>query len=662
MDTENVKKKKIGRPKKRSTESVAVNEENVETLRMTQKSDNLTLSDLTNQYKKVFQTIAYGDSYTKGKYGYLSHTAACYNQLNPFLQNQRLKNLYTSAKTYNKADIMTFTQDPGSHESDIRGLGWSQSGSQQIYYNILRRACDIPLYKYYVIPEKLEFARYSKSDFENEYKLVNQWLQVFDVPTTLKTMALQIKREGKQSYLLRNKITTQGTEKEVNFVTLQKMPTDWVKITGIGQLGYTISFNMMYFMNIANCPARFGPFIEKAWADLIEKGVVIRKNIEGTGLTGQDSYELNTQNAFNYSFTYQGQIFKSILETRLEGKGRACSYFFWLEMPWDICFTFGSDNSNPWVAPDTMGLLQQLQELSDYSQLAGLIASTPLTAVLTGEIETITGARAGKNESIFSPEIIRGYQDMFNSATSTNVEAWMWPAKNIKLQQLNADVNSSDITTKATQNFVTNSGEGGLTITADKPNVSQVKTAQLLAASQQEYVTLQFARVLNFIINNKLGFNFKWKLNLWGDIFSFENEKKFLKEMVAGGAVFFLPKLLSAEDLTLNDTKAIVDMIKSLDFYKDLQTFTALSSQNMKNTTDSTITQSVGRPPLDESDIENDATAKSREAGDNTAENRMYSAIDKHICPICGADIEDDEVICEECRESILERTNEKGE
>ena len=75
---------------------------------------------------------------------------------------------------------------------------------------------------------------------------------------------------------------------------------------------------------------------------------------------------------------------------------------FWLRIPDDICFTFASDNSTPWVVPDTIGLLQKLQELSDYGKLAGLIASTPLTAVLTGEIESISSPRAGKNESRIS--------------------------------------------------------------------------------------------------------------------------------------------------------------------------------------------------------------------------------------------------------------------
>ena len=216
--------------------------------------------------------------------------------------------------------------------------------------------------------------------------------------------------------------------------------------------------------------------------------------------TESGGYKFNPEKAKDYKFKFNNQEYTSIMESTT---GKTVNYLFWLRMPYDICYTFGSDNSQPWVAPDTMGLMLKLQELTDYGQLAGLIASTPLTAVLTGEIEPIQNARAGKNESIFDPGVLQGYMDQFNAATSTNVEAWLWPAKNIKLQQLSSDVNSSEIISTATENFVESAGEGGLTITTSKPNVSQVKTAQLLAASQQNYVTLQFEHVMNFILQHK---------------------------------------------------------------------------------------------------------------------------------------------------------------
>ena len=646
MAEELKKKNKIGRPKKNADEKLeVVDEQSVQTLDMSKKDSAsiITIDDMRQEYRNTYSKILSAAGYYPNSYSPITNIISTYTKLNPFLQNQRLKELYTNPNTYEKPEISNFIQNPGASEYQLRSLSWSQSGAQQIYYNILRRAGDIPQYFYYVSPDLFDDSKkYQNEDFKDEDRLVHNWLSTFNVPTTLKTMALQIKREGKQSYLLRNKFVGVGKSKETAFATLQKLPTDWIKITGIGQLGYTVSFNLMYFLNIATLPSDFGEFIEKAWADVIGKGIV---NIDERNIKNS---KIDFNKLKGYNFAYKGDNYTLTVETKREGRTRIPSYLLWIRMPWDICFTFGSDNSNPWVVPDTMGLLQKLQELSDYGELAGLIASTPLSAVLTGEIETIKDPRAGKNESVFSPEVIQGYQDCFNAVTSTNVEAWMFPAQNIKLQQLNADVNGSDILTKATQNFITNSGEGGLTITTEKPNVSQVKTAQLLAASKEKYVTLQFERALNFIINHKLGFKYKWTLHIWGDIFSTENEKKYLKELVAGGATFLLPKLASAEGISMRETKALMEYIKSLDFYKDFSTWTSVAREEDAEQEE----KSVGRPPLEDSDVENDATAASKEAGDNTVDNRDTFSTK---CPICHGDKEEGQLVCDECAERIAE-------
>ena len=296
-------------------------------------------------------------------------------------------------------------------------------------------------------------------------------------------------------------------------------------------------------------------------------------------------------------------------------------------MPYDICYTFGSDNSHPWMAPDTMGLMLKMQELTDYCQLAGLIASTPLTAVLTGEIEPIANPRAGKNESIFTPEVIQGMQDKFNAITSTNVEAFLWPAKNIKLQQLSADVNSSDIISTATSNFLESAGEGGLTIATEKPNVAQITAAKLLAASQQDYVTIQFQKVMNFILQHKIGLKLRWKIKIWGNIFTIENEKKYLKEIVANGNIALLPKLMSAEGISIRDTKALTSYVKSFKFYDDFMTYTQLKASELASGESEVVDEEgnpVGRPPIDDGDVENENTAASKEAGSNTSDNREY--------------------------------------
>ena len=616
--------KKAGRPKNVPVEDVEVNEKDTERLDMAKKPSDDIVEDLTKQWKSLFNKISYAS-----KIEGVSAVLDKWNKLNPFLQNQRIKNIYTQARRYGKANITEFLADPANSESQLRSLGWANSSSQQIYYNILRRSADIPKYNYYKIPDLLEDGKkYSDSSFKFEDKLTDEWLEEFNIPNTFKTMALEIKREGKSSYLLRNKIIGEGKQKRVDWCTLQKLPTEWIKITGRGELGFTVSFNFMYFLNIANSPSFFGEYFEEVWHDLLDRGIV-KKNEKS------EEYELNKDLAKNYKFSYGGKEYSSTLEF-VKGRRRTEEYLFWVKLPFDICYTFGSDNSNPWVAPDTMGLMLKLQELTDYGTLAGLIASTPLTSVLTGEIEPIPNPRAGKDESIFNPETVRGMMDQFNMATSTNIECWLFPAKNIKLQQLNSDVNSSDIINTATDNFITSSGDAGLTVTTNKPNVAQVNVAKQLAASQQEYVTLQFEKVINFILQHKLGFSYRWKIRIWGDIFNQENETKLLKEMVASGNIAVLPKLMSSQRMSMRDTKAFAEYIKTLDFYKEFMQYTQQSKHDMdmesaehnaELTAESEEEEDesgnpVGRPGADENNVDNDSTAQVIENGTNTKEGR----------------------------------------
>ena len=614
MSEEKIIAKKAGRPKKvKKAEDTALNETGQERLDMDKRQqtesqeDYVSIEEVTKAWNTTLKKIG-------TMYDYSSTTTSMqkWNNLNPFLQNQRIKDIYTRAKRYSKGSISEFLASPGNYEKELRSLAWANSSSQQIYYNILRRSCDVPLYKYFFTPD-VE-SDFSSDKFDNDERFLQHWTELLNIADTFKTIAMEVKREGKSSYLLRNKFEGEGKSKEPTFVTLQKLPTDWIKITSKGQLGYVVSFNLMYFMNIANSPSRFGDFIEEAWNNLVDNEIVEKmKDKEGNFY----KYEFHPEKAYGHTFSYANEEYSTILE-KARGKD---NYMFWIKMPWDICYTFGSDNSHPWATPDTMGLMLKLQELTDYGQLAGLIASTPLTAVLTGEIETVPQPRAGKNESVFNPEVIEGYMTQFNQATSTNIEAWMWPAKNIKLQQLSSDVNSSDIISTATENFIESAGEGGLTIVDTKPNVAMVKTAQLLSEAQQEYVTIQFNKVLNFIIQHKLGLTYHWKITLWGGIFTFDSEKKHLKEIVANGNIALLPKLMSAEGISMRDTKAITDYIKSKNFYKDFKTYTqdAQAAQKEKQTSQT----GAGRPALDDGDIENDATAASRDRGDNTSDNRI---------------------------------------
>ena len=586
-------KKTRGRPKKKEP----ILNESSETLLMSEEKQKVTLADLQDGYRKIYQQMsqfADGSQAAMPVFGTL-------NSLNPFLQNERLKMINTLPSKRSKEEIVQALQAPQSSEQTLRASSWALAATQYLYYKILREACDIPVYKYYKVPELLDADEYKSKAFKEEDELVDEWLEVFGVARTLKQKAMEVKRDGKSTYLVRSSITEDG---HVNYATLEKLPTQYVKLTGIGQHGYIASFNMMLFMNPAFSPKQYSEYIQNVWDQMMEQGVV--------GRTAEGVMKFMPSAAQKFKYNYKGKD----MAVNWETKDR--TYLFWVQLPQEICYTFASDNSHAWVVPDTASLFLNLQELTDYSALAGLIASTPLTAILTGEAEYVDNAQPGKTQTKINPEILKGLQDAFNAMTSTNTEAFFAPLKNIQLLSLPNTVNSNEMVSSAIKNFITTSGEGGIIIASDKPSIAQVKGAQLLAESQYDFVTRQFEDALNTIINKLLGLKYHWKIRLWGGIYTMENEKKFLKEAVMAGDKFLMPKLLSSEDLTVRDAHAISGYIDSLEIYDELEKV-ALVGANPEDE----ATNPVGRPKLDENDVENDATAASIDAGNNISENKM---------------------------------------
>ena len=645
-------KKKRGRPKASASEPERVIDDSTKGPLMMEDKDESSIEELSSRWQKTFTNIM-----TLSNRGVdVSEYIYAWNRANPFIQNQRVKNLSTHGVTYSKEQLARFAANPASSEVALRGAAMTASSSQQIFYNILRRASDVPLYNHFVIPELLDGeGDYDKDAFRTEAKLVDDWFDTFNVPNSLKTIALQVKREGKCSYIFRNRFSGAGKSKRTDYAIFEKLPTDWIKITGIGQLGYTVSFDFSYFLQVGNDPAFFGEFFVKAWNDMMASGLIVE------GRNGKKQFDL--AKAKGYRFEWGQSMITTMIESRLVN-GIEQRYIFWVTLPFDLAYTFASDNSTPFVAPDTTGLLQKLQELTDYGTLAGLIASTPLTAVLTGEAEFVEGARPNKNETKISPEVLLGLQTMFNSMTSSNVEAYFMPLKNIKLQQLSADVNSSDITTKAMKNLVAYAGEGGLTITTDKPSIAQVRAAEHLAAEQQRYVTLQIENVLNYILKHNLGFKYLWKVRIWGDIFFADDEKSLVKEQVQAGNLALLPKLMSGEGISMTDTEALTKYVSSLGIYDLFRTMTmerahVLGVEEAKASDDTgSGNGKVGRPTLPDSKVTSDSTAISKDSGANTKEGRETASMK---CPICHErHLTEGEMVCEHCLELIMDTHGEE--
>ena len=634
--------KKRGRPRKVTVdenEKILTDSVN-ETLLMEQKgaagtNGKVTINQVAESLFALYGNVLKGYN---GEWGFNS-----LNLHNPFLQNSRLKMINATPVTETPEEIAEAIKDPGCHEDELKSVSTGLSSKQYLYYKILREACDIPMYKSYFLPETLDDAgEYTSKKFRDEERFVEEWKDKLDPQTLFKRIGMEVKREGKPSYIFRQCIYEENGKKHTKYVTFQKLPTAYTKLTGIGEHGYIASFNLLIFMNPAFSPLQYPEFIRKIWADIINGGVVYRDQ--------KGNYAVDANKLAQFSYDDGGYERKGTIEVAREAASTI--YMYWVQLPQDLCFTFMSDGSNAWSVPDTIGLFSDLQELSDYSTLAGLIASSPLTAVLTGQAEFIDGAQPGQDQTKISPHTLEAFQNLFNSMVSGNVNAFFGPFKDIKLQSLPNIPNSSDIKTKAVQNFISSAGEGGLIAATEKPPVAMIKGAQKMAESQYDYVTRQIETATNTVLEKWCGCKYKWKLKLWGGIYTFDDQVKLLKELAASGATFALPKLASAFDMSLMQVRGISDYIDANKLYEKFKTLGwAQSTQNAQARSDSTQdSNGVGRTALGDDEIENDSTAQSKETGANITE--LKEDYEQHVCPMCGSDeVEDGHFLCSECEE-----------
>lgn len=467
-----------------------------------------------------------------------------------------------------------------------------------VYSNLLKVHRDIPQYFNYIVPRNVTKKELQSDDFIKEKNFVQTFTEKFDLPLTFKNVTMQVSEEGKSSYVFRS---SHDIKKGiVDFAVLQKLPPDYIKYTGYGSDSPLIcSFNFMMFLNPIYDINQWPKWMGDIWDQLLKEGIVTQKPNKNGGYT----------NVFNL---------KEPISPNHIIEGVDGSYAYWVELPQDLVWTFGSDFSSPLAIPEYVGLFADLSELESYKWLQTQTMLTNITNILTAEVPTEKDAQAGSDAAILSPEVILGLEGDCSASLNSNILPFFAPLENFKMHSVDHIPNASDITLNALRNVINTAGAGGLIATTDKPSIAMIKATQYLYESRCDYLTLQYEKFLNLIINKYLGLKYAFKCNIWGGVYSWRDEVKTLKELIQNGNIGFLPKLLSAYRMTIDDYKVQYDYVDILDIYKKEET-TSLSGQNTEKPDEK---KSVGKPPLDEGDVEDDNTAASKEQGGNVSENK----------------------------------------
>lgn len=581
---------KRGRPKKK--EAVLPNEEK-ENIVMSKKAeatsllenevgavravpDRVTTQDIQARWHSVFKNYSsLGFDTIYQKWGQYSNSLS-----NPFLQNQRVKQILSNGKKLTKEELKTVVGDPEHSEESLRSVSMALYYTNFIYQTLVQLNRHTPKYNYYATPLYVKEGDSSKKDLANDSMMVDKILKKFNPQLTLKTIATQVYAEGKCSYLVR----TSYSNKDVDFLLLQKLNSDKVKITGFGsKQQFIVSFNMAIFLDPAYSVEQYPEFIRKTWEEMMSIGIVVEDKRGRRKINPKAEIPM-------------GHI--------LESNGT--SYMYWVKLPQDLCYTFYSDGAHPNAFPDTIGLFTDLNDLDDYRWLQGNLLSKGVNSVLTAEVPLVRDPKAGSDATAISPDTILGYSDYFMNNISANIFPFFAPFEEFDLHTLENQPESMDIIYSRIRDLIATSGNSALLPITDKPSIASVKAAEALQASKNDYLTKQFEQFLNNVINENYNLKYNWRIVLHSDIFYWRDDSKMVKELVLQGATGLLPRLLSYYDQTLEDYKGSTIYLNALDV--------KLDTKNYKET------NPVGRPKLEDDEIINDNTGISNDMGNNVSE------------------------------------------
>lgn len=578
--------------------------------------ERITLDALQQRWRDVFKNY--------GSLGFDTLNRAWNDNVNflnnPFLQNNRVKQINSPVRKLTKEEMQNAVDNPEYHEDTLRSVSMGLYYTNYIYQNLIQLNRNTPKYNFYATPLYTEGPNFSKEELRKDSKRVDKILKSFNPQLTFKTVATQVNAQGKCSYLVR----TSYNKNDVDFLLLQKLNSEMVKITGFGsKQQFVASFNMIIFLEPAYDVSQYPKFIRDTWEEMIKQEIII------------EDKKTRRKKVNPRAKIPRGHI----LEGRSDG-----TYMYWVKLPQDLCYTFYSDGAHPNAFPDTIGLFTDLNDLADYRWLQGNLLSKGVNSVLTAEVPIVKDPKAGSDATVISPDTILGYQDFFAQNISANIFPFFAPFEKFELHTLENQPESMDIIYSRIRDLIATSGNSALLPITDKPSIASVKAAQSLQASKNDYLTRQFQDFLNNVINENFDLKYTWNVTLWGDVFFWRDDVKITKELVISGMHGLLPKLLSAQDQTLEDYKGST-------IYMDALDIKIKTAEEVKQ--ELAGANPVGRPKLNDTDIENDNTGTSNDQGNNVSEIKLSASIK---CAKCGRELDFHEnIICDECLQEVYE-------
>ena len=559
---------------------------------------NPKIKDVENAWKRLFAT----------KNTNIMTLLQNYNNIltnDPYLLNQRIKQLKTLPAFLNRDTIEKALINPENNEFELRTATRSMLYLTYPLYRMMMLYEGILTYRDYFLPTYVDRKEMDSPRFKSDTKFVDMWRKKLNAKKQFRRIVAEVLAEGKKAYYLRQSYDSGKGKENVDYVHFQDLPSDWYKIIKHSTESYAVvAFNFTYFWQAGTSLDQFPPIFKQYYEEL-ENITEVRN--------GQKYIDPNKVNGNGL----------------LEYNSEKCSWAYWRELPSDECFVFSFTESDDIQVSPFAALLLQSQDLSSYSLLQQQLLAVPLYSMILGEIPLSKENQSGSHidDYALSPVAVELFEGKVNANMPPGTTYNMVPTVNNELYHFEAIPNANEIYDKGLQQMINTSGTSTLMTTTEKPSVAQVAAGKIIEKRYIDRMYEQFAWAVNIIFNNLYlegDLNYRWEYRIFGDSFSEQDDKKNLEKSLSMGQCELLPKYLAYHDLSLSDALTASEYVDSTGIYDKFKVLVSSFNGGINN-------GEPGRRRIAEDQINNDNTAASVDSGQNVTEINEYETIDGDV-------------------------------
>ena len=509
----------------------------------------------------------------------------------PQLQNRRVKAISSLPADFTKEEIGAFLRAPYGNERALRQTSEILKWTAYPYYKITKAYQDIPTYRYYAKPLYIDAEKAKSEGFIREARLIDKLNKALRPDVQAHRIAGQAITEGKVFYILRT--STDKIHNKVNYAFMQQLPQDWCTIIGFNNIsGYTISFNMMYFMQIGTDVTQFGDLFEPYLDDF---GRMFTEP-ENAGRRGKFVYASVPCKNGKIPFYPHNVNRNAAGNPKVFMQNGTWAYY--VSLPIDRVWTFEIDDTTSAVIPPLAGLMLTYAQQSDYEAAQLSLLLNPLIKIFTGEMPYYSDDGSKTDDAYRLSLGGRAmFEQFFNTLMLMNNTGgsafYMAPVENIKSHDFAESANANNISSSFNKYGMAKAGLSGVIPVDDDVKAGQAELSAKLESRYSEQIYRGFERMMNYLYSS-LNLTCEWDFHMFGSIYTDDETRKNAQAAIANGDISAHYILAALDGQSITDKISMMNVVKESGILDML--IPPVTSYTMKQEQNGGLPPQAGRP------------------------------------------------------------------